>query len=89
MPKNDRLPVIIIEAKTEENCSEDDLKKSAEGAFDRMREKQYPHKLHENGISSFYGYGVAFSGMNIEVIAKDYDCRNSLLPIRRKWSADQ
>ena len=89
MPKNDGLPVIIIGVKTDEHCSEDDLRKSAEGAFDRMREKQYPHKLHEKGINIFYGYGVAFNGTNVEVVEKDYDWGNFLLPILRKQPTDQ
>lgn len=68
MPKNNKLPGIIIELKTEKNCNKEDLKKLAEKALAQIDENKYDQEMNMYGIPKIYKYGVAFSGKNVEVV---------------------
>lgn len=66
-PKKKHLPGIIIELKTEKNCSPDKLKKLSEAALQQIIEKKYDTEMLTEGIASIYRYGVAFSGRHVEI----------------------
>ena len=70
MPKNDRLPGIIIELKAEKNCSADNLKKLSETALKQIEDKKYDIEMTAQGVKTIYKYGVAFSGKAVEVTTK-------------------
>lgn len=82
MPKNNKLPGIIIELKAEKNCNKDDLKKLAEKALAQIDENQYDQEMNTHSILKIYKYGVAFSGKNVEVVVGGSDSY-TLMPIRR------
>lgn len=70
MPKNNRLPGIIIELKAEKNCSQDKLKKLSESAIEQIETKKYDAEMTAKGVKTIYKYGVAFSGKTMEVATK-------------------
>ena len=67
MPKNDRLPGIIIELKADKNCSESELKKLSAIALKQIDDKKYDTEMTAKGVKTIYKYGVAFSGKTVEV----------------------
>ena len=70
MPKNDRLPGIIIELKAEKNCSGDELTKLSETALKQIEDKKYDTEMTAKGVKTIYKYGVAFSGKTVKVAKK-------------------
>lgn len=85
MPKNSKLPVIVIELKAENDCGEGDLKKLAEKALDQINEKSYIQEIGSTQrVSCVYGYGVAFCGKNVEVAVKECDISGMYRPFKRK-----
>ena len=70
MPKNNRLPGIIIELKAEKNCSTDELKKLSETALEQIEKRKYDTEMTAKGVKTIYKYGVAFSGKAVEVTIK-------------------
>lgn len=70
MPKNNRLPGIIIELKAEKNCSQDKLKKLSESAIEQIETKKYDAEMTAKGVKTIYKFGVAFSGKTMEVATK-------------------
>lgn len=71
MPKDKRLPGILLELKAEKNCSPDVLRKLAETALQQILDRSYDTEMKERGISCIYRYGVAFSGKKVEVIVDE------------------
>lgn len=70
VPKQPNLPGIIIELKAEKKCSDTELKRLANDALKQIDKKHYDAKLRQNGVTEIIKYGVAFSGKQVEVIAK-------------------
>ena len=70
MPKNNRLPGIIIELKAEKNCSTDELKKLSKTALEQIEKRRYDTEMTAKGVKTIYKYGVAFSGKAVEVTIK-------------------
>lgn len=68
MPKNTKLPGILIELKAGKNCVGDKLKKLAETALQQIIDNKYDAEMSTKGITTIYKYGVAFSGKNVEVV---------------------
>ena len=84
MPKNNKLPGIIIELKAEKNCNKDELKKLAEKALAQIDENKYDQEMNTHGFLNIYKYGVAFSGKNVEIAVRGYNNNNVFKVIRRK-----
>ena len=71
MPKDHRLPGILLELKVGKNSSPDELKTLAETALQQILDRSYDTEMKERGISCIYRYGVAFSGKKVEVIVDE------------------
>lgn len=67
MPKNIRLPGIIIELKAGKDCSDTALKELSKVALQQIIDKKYDTEMKDKGIPVIYQYGVAFCGKNAEV----------------------
>lgn len=70
MPKNSRLPGILIELKAEKDCSAEQLKKLSETALQQIESKKYDTEMIAKGIGTIYKYGVAFCGKRVEVTVR-------------------
>ena len=71
IPRQKKLPGIIIELKAEKKCSTEQLKQLAEKAVQQIREKQYDQQLRQQNVERILRYGVAFSGKNAEVVLRE------------------
>ena len=67
LPRDAKLPGILIELKAEKNCSDEQLKKLSETALQQINDKKYETELTTAGVRTIYKYGVAFSGKKVEV----------------------
>ena len=67
LPRDAKLPGILIELKAEKNCSEDELKKLSETALQQINDRKYDTEMTSMGITAIHNYGVAFSGKSVEV----------------------
>ena len=67
LPRDAKLPGILIELKAEKNCSEDELKKLSETALQQINDRKYDTEMTSMGITAIHKYGVAFSGKRVEV----------------------
>lgn len=68
MPKDNRMPGILIELKAGKKNSEAELKKLAETALKQIIGKGYDADMSTKGIEKIFRYGVAFSGKNVEIV---------------------
>lgn len=66
-PIKKNLPGILIELKTEKNCTTEQLKKLSEKALKQIIDKKYDTELVAAGVQNIYKYGVAFSGKLVEI----------------------
>ncbi len=66
-PTKKGLPGILIELKTEKDCTEEQLKKLSQKALRQINDKKYDTELKVAGVETIYKYGVAFSGKRVEV----------------------
>ncbi len=66
-PKDDKLPGIIMELKTQKNCDVEELKMLAQVALNQIYTRKYDIQMKEQGVSRILKYGVAFSGKYVEV----------------------
>lgn len=66
-PTKKNLPGILIELKSEKNCTEEQLKKLSETALQQIIDKKYDTELIATGVETIYKYGVAFSGKRVEI----------------------
>ena len=64
------MPGVLIELKSEKDCSENELKELAEIALAQIEERQYDMELCENNVEKIIKYGVAFSGKNVQIVMK-------------------
>lgn len=72
MPKNCKLPGIEIELRSENDCSESDLKKLAEEALGQINENILIQETDSTQrVSLVYDYGTAFCGKDVEVAVKE------------------
>lgn len=70
LPKDKRLPGIIIELKAAKNIYGEHLQKLAEAALAQIKTKHYTAELEQKGVNLIYKYGVAFSGKNVEIVVE-------------------
>lgn len=66
-PRRKGLPGILIELKAKKNCNNDELKKLSQVALKQIVDKKYDTELKIAGVDVIYKYGIAFSGMKVEV----------------------
>ena len=67
LPRDAKLPGILIELKAEKNCSEDELKKLSETALQQINDRKHDTEMTSKGITAIHKYGVAFSSKRVEV----------------------
>ena len=67
LPRDAKLPGILIELKAEKNCSEAELKRLSETALQQINDRKYDTEMTSMGITAIHKYGVAFSGKSVEV----------------------
>ena len=70
MPRREDLPGILIEVKSEKNCSEDALKKLAKAALEQIDERNYDADMKMHEVHEIIKYGVAFCGKHVKVAVK-------------------
>ncbi len=61
------MPGILIELKSEKDCTGEQLKKLSETALQQIIDKKYDTELKSAGTETIYKYGVAFSGKRVEI----------------------
>ena len=66
-PKDTNRPGILIELKSEKNCTSERLNEIAKTALNQINERKYDTEMKKRGIKTIFKYGVAFSGKNVEI----------------------
>jgi len=66
-PTSKNMPGILIELKSEKDCTGEQLKKLSETALQQIIDKKYETELKSAGTETIYKYGVAFSGKRVEI----------------------
>lgn len=66
-PKDTNRPGILIELKSEKNCTSERLNELAKTALNQINERKYETEMRKRGIKNIFKYGVAFSGKNVEI----------------------
>ena len=67
MPKDKKLPGILIELKAGKDCSEDELQALAKIALEQIADRKYETEMEMKKVEKIIRYGVAFSGKKVEV----------------------
>lgn len=67
MPRNDKLPGILIELKAGKECSESALERLAQTALEQIDDRHYDTELTAHGITDILKYGVAFCGKKVSI----------------------
>ena len=75
MPRDITKSGIIIEIKAIKDCSDEGLRRLAQGALAQINEKKYETEMVTKGVSVIYKYGIAFSGKKVEIVALRCDCK--------------
>lgn len=71
LPRNKRLPAILIELKSGKNCNKEQLEKMAKDALNQINEKKYQAEMQAQGVKEILQYGIAFSGKTACVMAEN------------------
>ena len=71
MPKDKKLPGILIELKAGKDCDEQEMKALAEEALRQIEERKYDTELTRNGVGNVLKYGVAFCGKSVEIASME------------------
>ena len=70
LPKQEKLPGILIELKAVKNGTKDELKKLASDAVLQIQQRQYDVQLREAGVTKVLHFGVAFSGKHGDIVSE-------------------
>lgn len=70
MPKDERMPGVLIELKAGKNCTGTELKELSKTALQQIYDRKYDTEMLVHGISTILKYGVAFSGKRVEITAE-------------------
>ncbi len=70
MPRDNKMPGIIIELKADKSKTETALKELAKTALRQINERKYDTEMKTRGIKTIVKYGVAFSGKHAEIICE-------------------
>ena len=66
-PLSKKLPGILIELKTDKNCSEKQLEALSKIALKQINDRTYSAELSAMGVSTILKYGIAFSGKKARI----------------------
>ncbi len=69
MPKDIKMPGVLIELKSGKSCSEKELKSLSETALRQIYDRSYDTEMISRGVDTIFKFGVAFSGKKVEVTA--------------------
>ena len=67
MPRNDKLPGILIELKAGKECSEGALERLAQTALEQIDDRHYDTEMTAHGVTDILKYGVAFCGKKVSI----------------------
>ena len=67
MPKNAKLPGILIELKASKECTEEKLDSLAQTALQQIEDRHYDTEMKNHGIANIIKFGVAFSGKKVSI----------------------
>ena len=67
LPLSKKLPGILIELKTDKNCSEKQLEALSKIALKQINDRTYSAELSAMGVSTILKYGIAFSGKKARI----------------------
>ena len=67
MPRNDKLPGILIELKAGKGCSESALERLAQTALEQIDDRHYDTEMTAHGVTDILKYGVAFCGKKVSI----------------------
>lgn len=70
-PLKKGLPGILIELKSEKDCTEKQLEILAKKAVAQIEERRYEAGLADSGCRKVFSYGIAFSGKQVKVSMKE------------------
>lgn len=70
LPREKRLPGILIELKAGKNCSVEELKQLSQTALLQINDRSYSADMDAKGMQTIWKYGVAFNGKNVEITAE-------------------
>lgn len=70
VPLNEKLPGILIELKSEKDCSDGQLEGLAEKALRQISKRQYDAEMAGCGVKTILKYGIAFSGKKVCIRAE-------------------
>lgn len=71
MPKNAKLPGILIEVKATKHGTKEALEKLAADAMMQNYNMHYDEEMKSKGIKEIYSYGVAFCGKEVAVVTSN------------------
>ena len=72
LPREEKLPGIIMEFKWKRNLTENALTNLAEEALNQINEKAYETEMKDYRVNEIVKIGAAFSGKNVEIKALSY-----------------
>ena len=67
LPLSKKLPGILIELKTDKNCSEKQLEALSKIALKQINDRTYSAELSARGVSTILKYGIAFLGKKARI----------------------
>ena len=67
LPLSKKLPGILIELKTDKNCSEKQLEALSKIVLKQINDRTYSAELSAMGVSTILKYGIAFSGKKARI----------------------
>lgn len=70
LPRNKKLPGILIELKTEKDYKDGQLDKLAEAALNQINHRQYDVEMAAQGVREILKYGIAFCGKDVCIKAE-------------------
>ena len=67
MPRDRKMPGILIELKAGKDCSESELKQLSKAALQQICQRSYDTEMTAKGIATIFKYGVAFCSKKVEI----------------------
>lgn len=67
LPRDKKMPGVLIELKAGKACSEEELKKLSQAALKQIQDRKYDTEMVKKGVETIFRLGVAFCGKRVEV----------------------
>lgn len=67
LPRDRKMPGVLIELKSGKACSEGELKKLSQAALQQIQDRKYDTEMVKKGVETIFRFGVAFCGKRVEV----------------------